>query len=420
MKKTICMALAIMMVLCLFAGCGGETEVIPTPEVTPEATPEAIQGVGVYSFTEIAMNGALEIPFTVELKADGSFTITEANPMKGEIVYSGDSFEWSDRYFTTGAFTAEAMPEAGWFNADGSCVWIITGEGTVIPMSYAEPEIVRTTEYSDIPYAGDSSAQVLDVYLPEAEGTYPVIVVVHGGGFKFGDEGMNIIKPIFAATERGYAVVSIDYRKSGEAPFPAALADTKAAVRWVRANADFYGFDAENIAIWGESAGAYLSLMTALTPEVSELNGDVDENLEYSSAVQALVDFYGPVDFWELDADAVSVGIDASFGKAGSFESDFVGQAVGADEEFTRKTWWGTYTEQLPADFALKAWIQVGNADHRVPYPQSENFAAELAPVIGEENVTFGIIDGADHEDSAFYTEDNLAAVYAFLDSVLK
>ena len=48
------------------------------------------------------------------------------------------------------------------------------------------------------------------------------------------------------------------------------------------------------------------------------------------------------------------------------------------------------------------------------------NFAEKLTPVIGEENVTFGIIDGADHEDSAFYTEDNLAAVYAFLDSVLK
>lgn len=420
MKKFISIILVLALSLCLFAACGDKEPVSSPAEPVAESTPEPVQGVGVYTFTEIAMNGALEIPFTVELREDGSFTITESNPMKGDVVYSGESFEWRDTYFTTGAFTAEAMPEAGWFNADGSCVWIITGEGQVIPMAYVEPEIIRVTEYSDIPYAGDSDAQVLDIYLPEEEGTYPVIVVVHGGGFKFGDQGMSIIKPIFEATSRGYAVVSIDYRKSMEAPFPAALADAKAAVRWIRANADIYGFDADNIAIWGESAGAYLALMTALTPDVAELNGDVDENLEYSSAVKALVDFYGPVDFWELDADAVSVGMEATFSAEGSFESDFVGQAVGADESFTRKTWWGTYVDALPAGFALKAWIQVGDADHRVPYPQSVNFASELADVIGEENVAFGIIEGADHEDSLFYTEENLAAIYDFLDGVLK
>lgn len=419
MKKYISIILVFALALTLFAACGDSQSSAPAASNTDVAE-EPAPGVGTYSFTEIAMNGALEIPFTVELREDGSFTITEANPMKGDIVYSGDSFDWKENYFTTGAFTAEAMPEAAWFNADGSCVWIVTGEGTVIPMAYVEPEIIRVTEYKDVVYGDNSDAQVLDIYLPEAEGTYPVIVVCHGGGFKFGDQGMSIIKPIFEATERGYAVVSVDYRKSMEAPFPAALSDVKAAVRWVRANADIYGFDGENIAIWGESAGAYLALMTALTPEVAELNGDVDENLDQSSAVKALVDFYGPVDFWELDADAAAVGMEPSFSTEGSFESDFVGQAVGADEEFTRKTWWGTYTDSLPADFALKAWIHVGNADHRVPYPQSENFAAELAPVIGEENVSFSIIEGADHEDSLFYTEENLSAIYDYLDGILK
>ena len=283
------------------------------------------------------------------------------------------------------------------------------------------PVDVRLTEYKNLAYAKDSDSQVLDVYLPEAEGVYPVIVVCHGGGFKFGDQGMGIIKPIFsAATERAYAVVSVDYRKSGEAPFPAALGDTKAAVRWVRENAESLGFDAENIAIWGESAGANLALMTALTPEVAELNADVEEYASQSSAVKALVSYYAPVDFWELDADAVECGMEPSFGGAGSFESDYVGQAVGEDESFTRRTWWGSYTDALPADFALSAWIQVGDADHRVPYLQSVHFAEELAPVIGEENICFGIIEGADHEDSAFYTEENLSAVFDFLDGVLK
>lgn len=431
MKRFTAFFISFILLASLLTACGGETvPEAPVPAATETDLEEAsANGVGVYKFTENCIEGIseYEIAYTVELCEDGSFTVTAHNSMSGEtLTYSGDSYEWNKTYFTTGAADGEVLP--AWFNADGSCLWVIIGTDDVVPMNYMPPSDVRQTEYKNLAYALDSDAQVLDVYLPEAEGTYPVIVVCHGGGFKFGDQAMSIIKPIFsAATERGYAVVSVDYRKSGEAPFPAALNDVKAAVRWVRANADALGFDADNIAIWGESAGAYLALMTALTPEVEELKGDVILNgdttgssLELSSAVKALVDFYGPVDFWELDSDAVECGMDASFGKAGSFESDFVGQAVAEDESFTRKTWWGSYVDALPNDFSLSAWIQVGDADHRVPYLQSVNFAGELAPVIGEENVSFGIIEGADHEDSAFYTEENLSAVFDFLDGVLK
>jgi len=423
MKKTVCLFLIFVFCLALLAACGE----VPAENTASAATETDIEGApsngaGKYQFIENCIEGLskYEISYNVELKDDGSFAITALNSLSGEtLTYEGGSYEWKETFFTTGSVDAEALPP--WFNTDGSCLWVLNGSDTVVPMNYIPPQDVRLTEYKDIAYADNSDAQVLDIYLPEAEGVYPVIVVCHGGGFKFGDQGMGIIKPIFsAATERGYAVVSVDYRKSGEAPFPAALADVKAAVRWVRENADALGFDTENIAIWGESAGANLALMTALTPEVAELNADVDEYAAQSSAVKALVSFYAPVDFWELDADAVDCGMEPSFGKAGSFESDYVGQAVGEDESFTRKTWWGSYTDALPADFTLNAWIQVGDADHRVPYLQSVHFAEELAPVIGEENVSFGIIEGADHEDSEFYTEENLSAVFDFLDGILK
>ena len=424
MKRIVCIFLISVLCFSLFAACAEKkAEDSPTPEATGSDIEEAVSnGAGEYHFSESCIDGIsrYEISYTVELKEDGAFAITASNSITGETIsYMGSSYEWKETFFTTGAVDSEALP--AWFNPDGSCLWINAGNGDVFPMNYMAPVDVRLTEYKDIAYADNSDAQVLDIYLPEAEGVYPVIVVCHGGGFKFGDQGMSIIKPIFsAATQRGYAVVSVDYRKSGEAPFPAALADTKAAVRWVRENADALGFDAENIAIWGESAGANLALMTALTPGVAELNADVDEYAAQSSAVKVLVSFYAPVDFWELDADAVDCGMEPSFGKAGSFESDYVGQAVGEDESFTRKTWWGSYTDALPADFTLNAWIQVGDADHRVPYLQSVHFAEELAPVIGEENISFGIIEGADHEDSAFYTEENLSAVFDFLDGILK
>ncbi|MCD8007738.1 MAG: alpha/beta hydrolase, partial [Clostridiales bacterium] len=193
-----------------------------------------------------------------------------------------------------------------------------------------------------------------------------------------------------------------------------------AEVRNLRANAETYGIDADKVAIWGESAGAYLSLMTALTPEVEDLNGDVTDNLEQSSAVTALVDFYGPVEFYTMDAEYEALGIEGTtYSSEDSFESAFVGQAIGEDEETTYKTWWYTYVNQLPEDFTLSAWIQVGDSDTSVPYTQSQNFAEKLTEVLGEDSVTFGIIEGAEHEDDLFYTDDNLAQVFDFLANAL-
>lgn len=270
-------------------------------------------------------------------------------------------------------------------------------------------------------YASGSRAQVCDIYVPDGQGPFPVIILVHGGGFLFGDSGMPVIQPVIeAAKQRGYALVSVDYRKSSEAVFPAALGDVKAAVRFVRTAAGRYGFDAERVVLWGESAGAYLALMTALTPEVEALDGGVETNADQSSAVDALVSFYAPVEFYTMDEEYASLGReDTDFSGPDSFESKFLGQSVGADREATYATYWETYLDQLPQGFALKAWIQAGDADAKVPCTQSMNFASRLSAVIGEDNVRFSLIEGAAHEDAAFYTQENLNAVFDFLDEAL-
>lgn len=269
-------------------------------------------------------------------------------------------------------------------------------------------------------YASNHESQVCDIYLPERTTLTPVIVLVHGGGFKFGDQAMTVIQPVIdTAVAKGYAVVSVDYRKSGDATFPAAVADVKAAVRYVRAKAEMFDFDTDKIVIWGESAGAYLAAMTALTPEVEALNGDVTDNADYSSEVAALVDFYGPIEFYTLQAEGDALGMSASFDSESSFESAFLGQALNADKEKTYETYWETYKDELPSNFKLSAWVQVGDSDARVPYTQSENFAKRLTDVIGEDNMKFGIIEGADHEDDLFYTEENLGDVFEYLNTVL-
>lgn len=415
---------------------------------------------GTYTFEESVMGGQFTVPWTLELREDDTYTLTEDNAVMGQQVYEG-TYTCEEGVITTEPFENDP-PQAAFFESDKSCKWTLDGNNCT-PVNYDADNSMPDSEITEgeipmgeipkgeipegglpeggipegaevpgkaaaaaesnadatVNYASNSESQICDIYLPEGDGAHPVIVLVHGGGFMFGDQRMDIIRPVIeTGVENGYAVVSVDYRKSAEAAFPAALADVKAAVRFVRANAEEYGFDADNITIWGESAGAYLSLMTALTPEAEELNGDVEDNAEQSSAVAALVDFYGPVEFYTMDAEYAALGTEGTtYSEDSSFESKFLGQAIGEDEEAAYRTYWETYKKNLPEHFALKAWIQAGNADVKVPYTQSENFAERLGEVLGEENVNFGIIEGADHEDAAFYTEENLAAVFEFLNT---
>ena len=94
------------------------------------------------------------------------------------------------------------------------------------------------------PTATGSPAQKLDLYLPQqGETPYPVVIAIHGGGFLSGDKADGQITPVLEALRRGYAVAGVNYRLSGEATFPAAINDVKAAIRWLRAHAGEYDLD---------------------------------------------------------------------------------------------------------------------------------------------------------------------------------
>lgn len=406
-------------------GAEGETA------LTSDVLPEDVVG-NTYIYTEVVEAYGFSTDWELTFTSDTEGTLFEPNDMLGDNTYT-TSWTYADGLYTVTLVESSSgeMTESTMFDESYTCDFVVMSDGSFAPANAStdDAEAVETTntgsenaDYPAVSYASNSDAQVMDIYLPEnATGADPVIVVVHGGGFMFGDQMMDIIQPVIeAGVANGYVVASVDYRKSSEASFPAALSDVKAAVRYLRANAETYGIDADKVAIWGESAGAYLSLMTALTPEVEDLNGDVTDNLEQSSAVTALVDFYGPVEFYTMDAEYEALGIEGTtYSSEDSFESAFVGQAIGEDEETTYQTWWYTYVDQLPEDFTLSAWVQVGDSDTSAPYTQSQNFAEKLAEVLGEDSVTFGIIEGAEHEDDLFYTDDNLAQVFAFLAEAL-
>jgi len=126
--------------------------------------------------------------------------------------------------------------------------------------------------------------QKLDLYLPHTGGAAPVIVYIHGGGWRQGSKDSRLVPAQY--TQQGYAVASLDYRLSGDATFPAQIEDCKAAVRWLRAHADEYKLDTDHFAAWGESAGAHLAAQLGTTGQIDTF--DKGENLRVSSQVQAV------------------------------------------------------------------------------------------------------------------------------------
>lgn len=279
-------------------------------------------------------------------------------------------------------------------------------------------------QFTDVPYGTVSSTQTLNVYLPsEGEGPFPVIIAIHGGAFKMGNATGGDVAAMLEGVNRGYAVVSINYRLSGEAIFPAAVNDCKAAIRFIKANATTYHINPDKIAVWGDSAGGNLAAMVGTSGNVDELNGDNVENLEFDSTVQVVIDWFGPLNFLKMDEQFAAAGITPKFGKTSSEsspESQYIGQLITNDPELTLKANPETYIETMDLTNAPKFYIQHGTADSNVPSQQSIDFAAALKTAIGEENVKLELLDGAGHGTEEFTATSNLDKVFEFLDQYLK
>jgi len=153
--------------------------------------------------------------------------------------------------------------------------------------------------------AGETELK-LDLARPaEGNGPFPAIVFIHGGGW-FGGNRAGYHAAIEDAARRGYVAVTISYRlmqfdmkeketATAKLPFPTQIHDAKAAVRWVRANAEKYHVDPQRIGVTGGSAGGHLSLLVGLTDADAKLEGD-SGNADQSSRVQAVVNVYGPTE----------------------------------------------------------------------------------------------------------------------------
>jgi acetyl esterase/lipase len=273
-------------------------------------------------------------------------------------------------------------------------------------------------KWLDKPYASLSSAQKLDIYLPgKGDGPFPVVLHIHGGGFAIGDKRDIHVLAWLRGLERGYAVVSVNYRLSGEAIFPAGLQDIKAAIRWLRANSEQYYIDGNRIAACGGSSGGNYAAMVCLTDHVTEFDDYSLGSPEYPCNVQAAVDWFGPTDFSRMDEQLDESGLGPSgHGEANSPESRHLGAKL---SEVPLKVQLANPMTYINANMP-PILIQHGRLDSLVPVQQSSIFVEKLEKYVSSDRFEFDILEGAGHGDPLFETEENMNRVFSFLDKHLK
>lgn len=269
----------------------------------------------------------------------------------------------------------------------------------------------------DVQYSPISQTCKMDIFLPEGKGPFPVIVSIHGGAFKKCDKrDEEMILDMLHGLDKGYAVVGVNYRLSGEAQFPEPVKDIKQAIRFIKDHADEYHLDKDKIVVWGGSAGGYFTLMAGLI-DCYDMFDD-----EYSSStdtkIQGLVAWFPPVNFANMDHQLKVSGLLKDYpdhDDEQSPESLFIGAPILDNSDLVQKANPETY---LHAN-VCPMLIQHGRIDRVVPYQQSQDFV-DKAREICQNEIIYDIIEGANHGDPLFSTQDNLEKVYQFIEKCLR
>jgi acetyl esterase/lipase len=279
----------------------------------------------------------------------------------------------------------------------------------------------------DVDYTPDNPhpARKLDIFYPDAgSGPFPTIVCIHGGAFVAGEKGDMQVAGFVDGIAYGFAVVSVEQRLRAPLPdgtfspeglFPNPLCDFKAAIRFLRKNAEAYTLDPERFAVAGDSAGAWHAVMAALTAGVPAFYDNALGHDGVDERVQAVVSWFGVGDLvvcaeYGKEHPMATMPDDVVVPR-NNFEDIFLG--VGASEHrnlaylASPETW---ITERTPP-----VLLQHGTGDEVVPIENSRRIAERIAEVCGADRVAFDVMDGYLHGDERFYEDANLERVFSWL-----
>lgn len=248
----------------------------------------------------------------------------------------------------------------------------------VVALLYFLPASAQefSKSWKDLNYAGDTMHyHLLDVYLPAVEKPgYPVVVVVYGSAWLGNNlKGADLKTLGKVLLEEGFAVVMPNHRSSRDALFPAQIQDIKAVIRFLRANAGRFRLDTSFIGITGSSSGGHLAALTGTSINTSQylvgtssvdLEGKIGNNPGFSSAVNAVVDWFGPTNFLVMDSCGSSMQHNAPH----SPESSLIGGPIQDNKAKVALADPATYVDQNDPPFLLLH----GDKDPLVPHCQSE------------------------------------------------
>ena len=255
------------------------------------------------------------------------------------------------------------------------------------PNQPRQPDGVKVVR--DIPYADTKNPrQMLDLILPVkrvSKQSLPVIAFIHGGGWRNGNKSSGVNRVVGLVQTGRYIGVSIGYRLTGEAIWPAQIHDCKAAIRWLRGNAKKHEMDTVKIAVWGSSAGGHLVSMLGSTGGVKRLEGKLGEHLGQTSRVTAVVNYYGPSALLQMDDHPGKMKHNAP----DSPESLLVGAPIQEAKEKTRQVSPLTHVSE---DDAPHLHVH-GTKDPLVPFHQSQIYHAALTKA-GVESTLITVKDG--------------------------
>jgi acetyl esterase/lipase len=208
---------------------------------------------------------------------------------------------------------------------------------------------------------------VLDVVRPKAPAgkALPAVVFIHGGGWRGGDKAGGVPRVVPFAASGNFVGFSVGYRLSGEATWPAQIHDCKAAIRWIRANAEKLGVAPDRIGVWGSSAGGHLVSLLGTSGGVEALEGDCGSPGQ-SSRVSCVVDFCGPSDFLAIAK--------LTEGEAPSAVSMLLGGPFSEKQEEAKAASPVTYVSADDPPFL----IVHGTDDRTVPLAQAETLYEAL------------------------------------------
>jgi acetyl esterase/lipase len=220
----------------------------------------------------------------------------EKDVMSRDVALRRITIGWAAALSASAAMATAQAPAANSYTAGTTYAKLVKAYPFIQVASRDVPASVRAVR--DVIYATHGARTLrLDLYLPAQADTRcnPGIVFVHGGGWRVGVRE-NFAPMAIRMAQRGYAAATISYRLADEAPYPAAVHDVKAAIRWMRARAREYRIDPDRIAVAGGSAGGQIASLAGVTAGIARFDADEGKS-PVSSAVQAIINIDGASDF---------------------------------------------------------------------------------------------------------------------------